>query len=372
MKWLDRVLIFTAGVSILSIIYLFSASQISSNYVQVKNLPKDGDVVVYNEEVEAALEKYFESIQSDPSIEEEEKRLFEENDTTEKNHPGEDIKNETSGKDIPPEKKESDVNPESPSKSEKEIAPGFRIVHHSVQNGESIWRIARKYGVSVATITSANPDKARKMIQPGDELDIPSQNGIFYPVKNGDTLGGIAKRYKIKSLAIKEANGLTSNAIHKNQKLFLPGAKEIPRKKTSWRSLFVMPLHGRITSGFGWRKSPFGGQRHFHTGIDIGGNPVGTRVRAATDGVVVYSGWGGQFGNMIILKHKNGYFSVYAHLSRIIAEKNKYVKRGAIIGNVGSTGLSTGPHLHFEIRHLGNHINPFIALKLKEKVYIKG
>ncbi len=372
MKWLDRILIFTAGVSILSIIYLFSASQISSNYVQVKNLPKDGDVVVYNEEVEAALEKYFESIQSDPSIEEEEKRLFEENETPDKILPGEDSKMVSSGKEITPEKNESEVNEESPSESGKEISSGFRLIRHTVQSGESIWRIARKYGVSIATITSANPDKARKMIQPGDALDIPSKNGIVYPVKSGDTLGGIAKRYKIKSLEIKEANGLTSNAIHKNQKLFLPGAKEIPRKKTSWRSLFVMPLNGRITSGFGWRKSPFGGQRHFHTGIDIGGNPVGTRVRAAGDGVVVFSGWGGQFGNMLILKHKNGYFSVYAHLSRINAGKNKYVKRGAIIGNVGSSGLSTGPHLHFEIRQYGNHMNPLKALKLKEKVYIKG
>lgn len=362
MKWFDRILLFTAGFSVLAIIYLFSSSQISSNYVSASNIPNDPDVVVYNEEVDRALEKYFNTIKENPEIEEEEKRLLD----FEEENIDESIKTNTHNED----KQESVVEKEPEPKTKKKNI--FSITNHQVKKGESIWRIAQKYGVSVATISSANPGKAKKIIRPGDHLKIPNKNGILYKVRSGDNLGKISSRYKIKVSEIKSFNNLNNNVIHANDELFLPGAKPLPKKRVVWRKLFIMPITGRITSGFGWRKSPFTGKKKFHAGIDIGGNPIGSRVKASASGVVIHSGWAGQYGKMVIIKHKNGYFSVYGHLSRILVKKNKYVKRGQTIGKIGSTGLSTGPHLHFGIKRYQKNINPFTALKKKVKTYVKG
>lgn len=374
MKWFDRFLLFTASISVLAIIYLFSASQINSNYISTSDIPQDPDVVVYNEEVDRALEKYFETIKENPELEEEEKRLFNldhENDNDSENN----LKNNQDNSNAElKNNNQTDIQEKNSNNIHNNPQPKnfFQLTEHRVKRGESIWRIAQKYSVSVATISSANPGKASRIIQPGDLLKIPNKNGILYKIKKGDSLGKIAIRYKIKISDIKDFNRIQSNIIHSGDKIFLPDAKPLPKKKIAWRKLFIMPLSGRITSGFGWRKSPFTGKKQFHTGIDIGGNPIGTRVKATASGVVIHSGWAGQFGKMIIIKHKNGYFSVYGHLSKILVKKNKYIKRGEIIGKVGSTGLSTGPHLHFEIKKYQKPINPFTALKKKEKVYIKG
>lgn len=119
-----------------------------------------------------------------------------------------------------------------------------------------------------------------------------------------------------------------------------------------------VPLAGHITSLFGWRRSPFGFGRSFHTGIDIAA-PEGTPVRATAPGIVEKSGWGGGYGKLVIIKHEYGFSTVYAHNSRLAVKKGQYVRKGQVISYVGQTGSSTGNHCHYEVR-LGNvPINPY-------------
>ena len=124
------------------------------------------------------------------------------------------------------------------------------------------------------------------------------------------------------------------------------------------------PVYGRITSTLGWRKNPFGKGYEFHTGIDIEAL-AGAKVRATADGVVDFAGWYGEYGNTVILKHSSGYTTLYAHLSKIEVKPGQEVKAGQVLGRVGSTGRSTGPHLHYEVRLNGKHLNPSSFLVLK-------
>jgi murein DD-endopeptidase MepM/ murein hydrolase activator NlpD len=120
---------------------------------------------------------------------------------------------------------------------------------------------------------------------------------------------------------------------------------------------FSWPVLGIITSPFGWRSNPFGGGPEFHQGLDIAA-PSGTTVKAAADGTVLMAQWYGGYGNFILLDNGNGYSTGYAHLSAIYVSKGQFVQRGQAIGAVGSTGYSTGPHLHFEVRVEGKPVDP--------------
>ncbi|KPJ68292.1 hypothetical protein AMJ44_06740 [candidate division WOR-1 bacterium DG_54_3] len=117
------------------------------------------------------------------------------------------------------------------------------------------------------------------------------------------------------------------------------------------------PLQGRLTSRFGYRRHPFWGGRHFHTGIDIA-NKQGTPVKAADSGEIIFSGWWDGYGKAVVVDHGRMTTTVYAHLSRIYKGVGAVVAKGQIIGLVGSTGYSTGPHLHFEVRKNGKPVNP--------------
>lgn len=120
---------------------------------------------------------------------------------------------------------------------------------------------------------------------------------------------------------------------------------------------FSWPVTGTITSPFGWRSNPFGGAPEFHQGLDIAA-PTGTTVTAAAGGTVVMAQWYGGYGNYIAIDHGGGYSTGYGHLSAIYVSVNQAVQRGQAIGAVGSTGESTGPHLHFEIRINGKAVDP--------------
>ncbi len=120
----------------------------------------------------------------------------------------------------------------------------------------------------------------------------------------------------------------------------------------------IVPNHGHITSLFGWRRSPFGHGRDFHTGIDVAA-ASGTVIRATAPGVVSSANWGGGYGNMIRIKHKYGYETVYGHLRGMTVQSGQYIKKGQIIGYVGQTGNATGNHCHYEIRLGGMPINPY-------------
>jgi murein DD-endopeptidase MepM/ murein hydrolase activator NlpD len=118
-----------------------------------------------------------------------------------------------------------------------------------------------------------------------------------------------------------------------------------------------LPVHGRLTSGFGERFHPILGYRRFHAGLDLAAT-AGTPIVAAADGRVIGAGWRGGYGQQVQIAHAGGIDTLYGHMSRIAAHAGELVRKGQVIGYVGSTGLSTGPHLHFEVTKNGRPVNP--------------
>lgn len=125
-----------------------------------------------------------------------------------------------------------------------------------------------------------------------------------------------------------------------------------------WRGKFSAPVSGSITSGFGMRFHPILRRYKLHTGVDIGA-PAGTTIRAAGNGLVIYSGWYGAYGNAIIIDHGGGMTTLYGHCSSLQARSGNMVTKGQAIARVGSTGWSTGNHCHFEVRKHGKPVSPF-------------
>ncbi|MBE9101973.1 murein hydrolase activator EnvC family protein [Vacuolonema iberomarrocanum] len=121
--------------------------------------------------------------------------------------------------------------------------------------------------------------------------------------------------------------------------------------------IFSLPSGGRLTSGFGYRVHPILGYRRFHAGIDFGA-PHGSTIRAADSGTIIFAGWYGGYGRSVIIDHGGGLTTLYAHTSEIYVSENQSVEQGQAIAAIGSTGLSTGPHLHFEVRRNGDPVNP--------------
>jgi LysM repeat protein len=239
----------------------------------------------------------------------------------------------------------------------------LKFFFYKIKQGESLFTISKKLGISMDTLISLNSIENAHSIDTGKRIIIPNLQGIIYCVKKGDTLESIAEKYKISTDDIKDANDIeaepmTEGVLTEGTVLFLPGATltEAERAKALgyW---FIKPLHGLFTSIFGIRRDPFTGEMGFHPGIDISA-PYGSIVRAAKEGLVVFAGWNGGYGKCIMLKHQFGYETLYGHLSQINVGLNAWVKEGQVIARVGTTGRSTGPHLHFEVRKFGRPTNP--------------
>ncbi|NJO72942.1 MAG: peptidoglycan DD-metalloendopeptidase family protein [Leptolyngbyaceae cyanobacterium RM1_406_9] len=120
---------------------------------------------------------------------------------------------------------------------------------------------------------------------------------------------------------------------------------------------FIYPLVGIVTSNFGWRIHPILGYRRFHAGVDFGASH-GSTIQAADAGVVIFSGWYGGYGNAVVISHGGSLTTLYAHASELYVSQGQTVQQGQAIAAVGSTGFSTGPHLHFEVRQNGEPVNP--------------
>jgi murein DD-endopeptidase MepM/ murein hydrolase activator NlpD len=120
---------------------------------------------------------------------------------------------------------------------------------------------------------------------------------------------------------------------------------------------FIFPANAAISSGFGNRVHPILGYSRFHAGVDFSAS-YGSTIRAADSGRVIFSGWYGGYGQAVVIDHGNGLSTLYAHASRLFVREGQTVEQGQPVATVGSTGLSTGPHLHFEVRRNGNPVNP--------------
>lgn len=127
---------------------------------------------------------------------------------------------------------------------------------------------------------------------------------------------------------------------------------------------FAVPVNGRISNGYGYRVHPVSKKLKFHRGIDIKAKK-GKKVMAAAEGHIVAAAWSNSYGNFIKIQHRNNFLTIYAHLSKILVKKGQTVRKGQVIGKVGSTGISTGNHLHFEIKYKNKNLNPLLYLPLK-------
>lgn len=242
---------------------------------------------------------------------------------------------------------------ETPS---EEATGGTLIVTHVVAQGETIDQIASAMNVSVQQLMADNEIVSESQITPGQKL-YASAEGQIHMIKSGQTLTDISKTYGVAIDRIAQANGITDpSKIIAGQRIMIPGAtsdlwQTVIRLSHGQSTRFIWPLEGEITSPFGWRIHPVYGTRHHHDGIDID-VPVGTTVRAAASGKVQYTGEDPEgYGTMLVLQHADGYLTVYGHLSSILVSKGQYVEVGQPIAESGNTGVSTGPHLHFEIRN---------------------
>lgn len=198
--------------------------------------------------------------------------------------------------------------------------------------------------------------------------------GRYHRVQSGETIWKIASAYRVPAQDLAELNNVQDgNKLQSGQKLYLP-----PRPKGRvWKKLaraeqeraysapietdrgrFIWPVNGEIMSNFGIRN----GRRH--DGIDISAK-AGAPIRAAADGKVVFSSRLGGYGNTIIIRNSDNFFTTYAHNRRNLAKKGQNVKRGDLIAYVGATGNASGPHCHFEIRHRQKARNPLFFLPVK-------
>ncbi|HET6947938.1 MAG TPA: M23 family metallopeptidase [bacterium] len=271
-----------------------------------------------------------------------------------------------------------------------EVTPAPAPVTIVVREGQSLWSLAAQYGTSIEGIQEANGLAIGEVLRVGQELVIPGPGVattaptprktaarlkpgtrvVTIRLYEGQTLWDVSQTYGVSIDEIVELNGLSSpDYVRAGQRLKVPAremASIAPRRvaqsladsavsvASSAAALaqgFIWPARGRLTSRFGWRR-----WRH-HDGIDIAA-PYGSPVTAARDGVVVFAGWYHAYGKALIVDHGSGLQTLYGHNSRLLVRSGERVTKGQLIAKVGSTGRSTGPHLHFEVRINGRPVNP--------------
>lgn len=283
--------------------------------------------------------------------------------------------------------------------------------YHRMQKGENLWAVARRYGVTVDEIVRANHISDPEHLPAGTRLFIPGEvaavvparrtieepepiepakpedsappapgQGVYHVLVRGDSVDSLSKFYGVKRADIRAwntreiAQGLPPGAT-----VFIPGAKpggkrllppptagEKPQKVASFRPKpepagFQWPVQGTVISKFGMRNG------RPHTGLDIGADE-GQPVRAAMAGKVIFSGTMNGYGNVVILDHQNGYFSVYGHNQRNLVKVDRegaprIYRAGEVIATVGQTGNASRPHVHFEIRRSNDALDPLTLLK---------
>jgi hypothetical protein len=237
------------------------------------------------------------------------------------------------------------------------------FTQYTIQRGDNFWKLAKDLGFTIDTIVGCNPQMEKIICYVGQKILLPSRGGCLHQVRPGEDLAAIAFDYRADPAAIAQANRLNQEwGMEPGTWLFIPGAKPLYLTQGMYqqyakRALFRSPLTGRYTSFVGLRIHPVLGFSKYHNGVDISCKDR-SWVGAAAPGTVVAAGWGGAIGKYIKIDHHNGYETVYGHLSVIYVRSGQSVKGGQLIARSGSTGRSTGPHLHFTIWDHGVVRNP--------------
>jgi LysM repeat protein len=279
--------------------------------------------------------------------------------------------------------------------------PPFIVTQYTVEKGDTIFDIAEKFGLKPSTILWGNLNRLGdnpSMIYPGQVLNILPTDGVYYEWHEGDGLNGVARALGVTPEMIIDypGNYLNPDTLgswsHPNiavgtwiivpggfrnfitwsaptisrfnpgvARLYGPGACDKPSDGAVGTGTFVFPTVNHWLSGFDYAPEAN------HAAVDFGG-ALGNAIYAADNGVIVYAGWNDHgYGEVTVIDHGNGYQTLYAHQSQIRVVCGQSVYQGDLIGNLGSTGRSSGPHLHFEISYNGAKISPYDFLDIERR-----
>ena len=278
--------------------------------------------------------------------------------------------------------RDSLVRPAVASTTLAPSGPRAAVVTYKVQPGDTIWDIGARFNVGSYSVLWSNGLDEDAIIKPGQSLFVPPVPGTLHPIKADDDLDSIAKKYNVEPAAIVEYNGLRpGEALALDKLLVIPGG-QLPivrrappppppvttvRPQTqapTTRSPLPAPAPSAPTGRFSWPArglitTYFSG---WHPGIDVAA-AVGTAIGAADGGTVTSTGWDNTgYGYRVVISHGNGYTTTYNHLSSIAVRAGQQVGKGQLVGGMGSTGRSSGSHLHFEILRNGSFVNPLGVL----------
>lgn len=261
---------------------------------------------------------------------------------------------------------------------------------YTVQKGDTVGEIAQRFALEQGTLISVNNITNARALQIGQVIKIPNQDGALVKVERtaaekrlptlNEFIQTLSKNKKYQGIptsekelqafaaSIQSANELFMDTYERfgteTKNVFIPNVKmsNLDLQEING-DIFLWPARGYITDSYGYRYDPFGGaSREFHNGMDISAR-TGTPVGAAMAGRVTFAGWSDSYGYHVVISHSGGYRTLYAHLSVIIAKAGVYVNAGELIGRVGSTGRSTGAHLHFTVYKNGVTVNPRLLLR---------
>ncbi len=245
-------------------------------------------------------------------------------------------------------------------RSEKsgDLFPDLFLCVWIATEGDDIFSLAARFSLPYETLATLNGLATPRAFKAGEVILVPSVAGIFVPELPRNDLdrllsARIGERTTGKERVVARLTGVEKAFS------FYPGERFYQTERSFFLEIgFRIPLpEGKLTSSYGWRHSPIDGHDRMHQGVDLSA-PLGTPVMAARDGVVVTVGNDPSLGLRIIIDHDGGLRTIYGHLESASVVLNQSVRSGTIIGAVGSTGLSTGPHLHFEIRLSGKTRDP--------------
>ena len=258
-------------------------------------------------------------------------------------------------------------------------------ITYTVLKGDSIFKISKQFNIKPETILWANPETLNdnpELLTIGMNLNIPATDGIYYKWKTGDTITDIASRFKVDPSAVllwpENVLDIVDPKVPPDTYVMIPGGTRemvswvmptIPRGKSGVSKTLAGPGACDTTDGaygtgtFVWPavNNYLSGNDYWsgHLALDIASN-MGSPVFASDSGLVVYAGWNNTgYGNMVMIDHGNGYQTLYAHLNQVSVSCGSSVYQGTAIGSSGSSGNSTGPHLHFETRYLSGLVNPW-------------
>lgn len=257
--------------------------------------------------------------------------------------------------------------------------PRAEIIEYEVKSGDTLSTIAQHFDISTDTIKWANDLNSKDAIKPGQKIKILPVTGIAHKVVSGDTLESVAKKYSAEAQGIldypfndvpddfKLKIGqvlIVPNGVQPQVVAVMQSSRPVPQSfytgvasptfQAPGGGNFIWPTRGIITQYFAW----------YHPALDIA-DRSGPAVVAADGGTVVVAGWpdNSGYGNRVVIDHGNGYTTLYGHFANVYVTAGQKVSRGQTIGKMGSTGRSTGTHLHLEIRYKGIALNPLAILK---------